>query len=307
MDFMKGLAALILAAIFGGLGPIFGKYALGSFSAVAVSFFRGVMAALILGGILWLRGMRLNFDSWKKTFWLGVFASGNIFFFIFGLERTTAIVSPLLYLLVPAVVLLLARIFFKEKITKQKIIGIGIGIFGALFIIWRSYSAESLSLGTPFGNFLILLGVFSWSCYLFVSQRMREKFLPEELTFYSMLMAAVLALAPFSWQAKQGSWLQGPILLSAVLGVILMALANSIFMVYFYQLGVRRTSAFTAGIVSYLTPLVTTLAAAVFLGERLSWELIFGGGLIMAGIFISVVLAEEQGKEYVYSHEEKQG
>jgi drug/metabolite transporter (DMT)-like permease len=48
-----------------------------------------------------------------------------------------------------------------------------------------------------------------------------------------------------------------------------------------YEIGPSRTS-----MVTYMFPLVGVLLGIIFLGEHLSWQVVVGGLLILAGIYI---------------------
>jgi len=47
-------------------------------------------------------------------------------------------------------------------------------------------------------------------------------------------------------------------------------------------------TAWRAAVVQLLTPVLTTMAAVIMLGESMSWRLILAGGLIVSGVLLSL-------------------
>jgi drug/metabolite transporter (DMT)-like permease len=50
-------------------------------------------------------------------------------------------------------------------------------------------------------------------------------------------------------------------------------------------------TAWRAAVVQLMTPVLTTVAAIVMLGETMSWRLVIAGGLIVGGVLLSVTAA----------------
>jgi len=63
------------------------------------------------------------------------------------------------------------------------------------------------------------------------------------------------------------------------------------------QVGVKRTNAFIASLFQYVAPFIATSAAIPLLGEKVTWELVVGGILILLGVFIATTFG--QVKEYI--------
>ena len=89
----------------------------------------------------------------------------NMLAFFKGLQYTTPINGAVIMNTVPIIVLILSAIILREPIKKIKVLGVGLGLSGALML---SLYGESSTNGTNIilGNFLIFINTSSYSYYL---------------------------------------------------------------------------------------------------------------------------------------------
>lgn len=286
------IPALVLAAIFGGVAPVFAKFALKEFDPISIVAIRFISAFFILLPILiYKKQFKIPKKDILKVSFAGLLFAGNVFFFILGLQFTTAIASQLLYLLVPLITLWLSKIFFGEKFSFWQILGTIIGIFGGSIILGKSLTAKELiySLGSFKGNIIILLGSFSWSGYLIWSKTLNKKYSPLTLTTFSAFVTALISL-PFL--AKEASYglvpISGPTQ-TGVISLLALIFLNSIGCFFLYQWGTKYSSAFTAASVIYISPLAGMVVAIPVLGERLTLSIIISAAFIFLSLFFATI------------------
>lgn len=282
----------MLATLLGTVAPLFAKYAETSFSPLTMTLLRVWLASLILlpitvrgvpGGLHWRRFLRCLPVS------LGY--CGNIIFFSMGIESTTAMSSQLLYLLVPVLVLIASRFFFLEKLTWSKLLGTALGISGAVLVVIGSLKGNVAdSLGTPFGNGMILLAVCSWTVFLLFSRSQSQVFHPLELTCYALLTASLIVPFLTLPDVLQHHALQGPLTWLAIFGALSMALFVSVARDITFQWGIKGSSAFVASALGFAGPFLTVGYAIPLLGEQLTINLIISGILTTLGILFAVIL-----------------
>lgn len=95
-------------------------------------------------------------DKWL-LFLLGAFGLyGFMFLYLAGLSKTTPVSSSIFTSLQPIWVFLIMIFFYKEKATWKKIIGISIGLVGALVCILTQQS-DDLASDAFMGNMLCLI------------------------------------------------------------------------------------------------------------------------------------------------------
>ena len=105
---------------------------------------------------------------------LGVAANQLLFFH--GLNLTSPIDASIIITAIPIVVLIFSAIILKEKITKNKLLGLAIGGTGAVLLIWYGNSAKGTS--SLLGNLLIFLNACSYGLYLVLVKPLMKKYSP---------------------------------------------------------------------------------------------------------------------------------
>ena len=112
-------------------------------------------------------------DKWL-LFLLGALGLyGFMFLYLAGLSKTTPVSSSIFTSLQPIWVFLMMIFFYKEKATTKKIIGISIGLIGALVCILTQQS-DDLASDAFTGNMLCLLSSVVYAVYLILSQRISD-------------------------------------------------------------------------------------------------------------------------------------
>jgi len=290
------ILALALSVVCSSFAALFAKYALESFSPFSMTALRVWIASIVMlpiairavpGGLRW--------SSFRRALPMSLCYTGNITFFALGIGFTTALTSQLLYLLVPVLVLIGARLFFKEGLTPAKITGTALGIVGVCFVLLGSLQGQlANSLGTPIGNLLILLAALSWSAFSLLAQRQSRSYHPLELSCYALLTSSAILPLLVLPDILRHQALEQPLSWLAVIGVFGMALFVSVGRDIAFQWGVKGSSAFIASTLGFLGPFLTVAYAIPLLGERLSINLLISGALILAGLFFAVILPARQ-------------
>lgn len=103
---------------------------------------------------------------------LGVAANQLLFFH--GLNLTSPIDASIIIIAIPIVVLIFSAIILKEKITRNKLLGIAVGGVGAIALIAYGNKAEGTS--SLLGNALIFLNACSYGLYLVLVKPLMKKY-----------------------------------------------------------------------------------------------------------------------------------
>jgi drug/metabolite transporter (DMT)-like permease len=223
---------------------------------------------------------------WPLIAILGLGLGLNVTLFSFGLQRTTIIASQLIYVVTPIVVSLLAYFLIGEKITKQKAIGIALSLIGIFILMYYSYSpSERQSLGTAYGNFLILIGMFGYSCYMAFSKKFIKHISLLELVaitnFSLTLFLSPLLLYALSNQENLVGMSASSLLASVLIG------ACTVITISLIQLSVKHLTAATASLGTIIGPEFAALTGILFYDEKLSLVLITSLLLSVSGVLVS--------------------
>ncbi|MDO8621594.1 MAG: DMT family transporter [Candidatus Levybacteria bacterium] len=281
-----GLLALFVAGFIGGQSTLLLKIGIKDFPPLLFTCLRFIIATTVLLPFFILQKEKLKRPDIKQLSLQSIFFAGNVGIFSIASQHTGAIMSQILYTIVPLVVSVLSYFILNEKFTRHKIIGLIIAMGGIIFLIQQSASKmDILSLGTPLGNFLTLLAVLSWAVYMVLSKKLTRVYSPVTTSFVSYAITAfiLLILVPIEQSVR-------PLILShvtplGVLSLFTIGIISSALMFFLIQFAIKRTSAFTASFFQYLGPLSAAITAIPFLGEKLTGGLIISGVLVIFGVF----------------------
>jgi drug/metabolite transporter (DMT)-like permease len=177
-----------------------------------------------------------------------------------------------------ATVIALLTVFRSEKVSRNQIAGLFVGIIGTLTLIgvWQGIETDS---------WIAVAGiVFAATCYGFGGPFIRKFVEPrghplEVAAFGQIAAAAALLLpvyltepvgtGPFTWQST------GAILMLGIFG-------TGIAYTMYYPL-LKQVGSAVSSTVTLLAPLVAVTLGVLVLGEKLSWYEPVGGFIILIG------------------------
>src|SRR5687767_10674412 len=103
----------------------------------------------------------------------------------------------------------------------------------------------------------------SWVFYILITKKLYKKYPPETILIYSFLISSVV-FAPLALMENLNSttWLN-QLNMAGIFGLLYIGIFASVIAFIAYLRGLHATSAFAAGVVLYLQPIITTIVAAV--------------------------------------------
>lgn len=118
---------------------------------------------------------------------------GFMFLYLIGLSKTTPVSSSIFTSLEPIWVFVIMIVFYKEKVSVKKIVGMAIGLVGALVCILTQKS-DDLASDAFTGNMLCLLSSVAYAIYLVMSQRILANVGAMTMLRYTFTGAAITGL-----------------------------------------------------------------------------------------------------------------
>ena len=285
-----GVLALLVAVACWGPAPVITKLALYEVPEFSFAFLGRFLACLILVAIFVPQGfLKIR----KKDLPLLILAglAGSVFnvgFFIFGIQKTGAADAQAIFSIGPVVNAILAHFILKEKIKPIQAVGVSLGFSGAVLIALRTFfESGKLSQGNLFGDLLIFISSLSWVFYILISKRLSKNYSPQTITLYSFLVSSIM-FAPFALfeNISDSSWLER-VSVQGIFGIFYIGVFASVIAFIAYQVGLRLTSAFSAGVILYLNPVVTTIFAVFVLGEKITAPFLIGAFFIIFGSIVA--------------------
>ncbi|WP_205752615.1 DMT family transporter [Cryptosporangium phraense] len=283
-----GEPALLLAATIFGVGTTVSVVALRAVRPVDLLAVEISGAAVLLVIAALARG-RLRRRGAGRQMLVGALVPGLAFLFgDLGLARTSASSGSLLLAAEPLLSVLLAVVLLRERLSGRAVAALLLGLIGGALVALGPRGRSD----TTLGNALVLLAVAASALYLIATRRFNEDDDGLNASAWQSTGGA-LSVAPF----VVGSWSTGGTRLdtagaSAWVACLAVVVCGAIGGVLFNR-GIARVPAARAGQLDNLTPLVGTLTAVVFLGDRPSVIQLAGGVAVLAGLALLLRFQEE--------------
>ena len=214
---------------------------------------------------------------------LGVY--GYMCLYLVGLSKTTPVSSSIFSTLQPVWVFLIAVLFYQEKVTWMKVVGILIGLGGALLCI-STQQSDDLASDALTGNLLCLGSSVMYAVYLVISNRILKsvgmftllKYVFTGAAFSSLIMACFITL-PIHWLP-----------LCVLLFVLIFPTVISYLLI---PVGLKYLNTTIVAIYGYLILIVATIVSLSIGQDRFSWTQLSAMLLICIGVYL-VEIAERK-------------
>jgi drug/metabolite transporter (DMT)-like permease len=277
---------LILASMW-GCSFAFIKVALGAFAPNQVALGRLAVGALVISGVLVLRGG----SAPPRRVW-GHIAVASLFgnampfvLFALGEQYTTASIAGVIQGVTPLVTLGLATLAVSaERATVQKTVGLVIGFLGLVGVV-GPWNAEGF--GSVAGQLLCVGAAASYAVsFVYVRRFIAPHKVPAlavtagQLSSATVLMGVATAFT--SGFAVSGRVSVGPVLALLALGAVSTGTAFVLLNRLIADEGATMASA-----VNYLVPVFSVIVGAVFLGESVTWNVPVGGAVVILGLALA--------------------
>jgi drug/metabolite transporter (DMT)-like permease len=159
-----------------------------------------LLRVLGAGALFWilraLRPERISLSDLGRLALCGFFGVAlNQLMFFHGLMRTTPINASIIMVATPILVLVLAAVLLKERVTYTKMLGVALGAAGALALIALKPNA-AITGATRLGDLFILINATSYGIYLVLVKPLMRKYSAVTVMSWSFLVGLAFVL-PF--------------------------------------------------------------------------------------------------------------
>lgn len=187
----------------------------------------------------------------------------------------------------PIVILLLSRVVYGERFTVKRLAGMCVAMAGILLLISRGDFQKLARLEIAGGDLWTLGCMLSFAVYSLLMRRRSPSITPAVFNAVVFFLGLVYAL-PLVFAEL---WLLPPPVFSLPLlgGIIYAGLGCSTAAFWLWTIGIDRIGPVRAGIVYYSLPLFAAIMANLALNEAVTSIQVYGGALIIGGIFVATV------------------
>lgn len=285
--------ALLIAHLIWGANFVVAKVTLQEFPPMSLAFLRFGLAIILITPFFLAERKKIKVDRKDLPGLIGVgvlIITLNVAFFFEGIVRTTAINASVLTLIIPALSVLFGWAFLKEKIFIINLVGIAIGILGALVLI----KLPEILLGEIpgkeiIGNLLIILASICWVLGSVFARKLLKKYSSLLVTAIAFLVGTItFALPALKEYIQNPEWVNN-ITMLGFFGLLYMTLLSSISAYLLFEWGLSQTSVNKANLFHYVEPFIAALLAITILSEKITPPFIFGSILIVAGVYLGTL------------------
>lgn len=304
---------LLMYALFASVLTV-GKHTLQSVDPFFLTGIRMLIAGFILLIYQLITNRKKIYLPKKLIFLVCGLAVFNVFitnaFEFWGLQYMETAKTSLIYSFSPFFAILLSYLFFKEKMSTKKWIGLVVGVIGFSLIFWAP-GQERRSLFGPISLPEIAVSISAFTCVVgwIIMKRLITKYNYPFMTAntFSFLIAGVLSLISSvfveSWQ---------PIPVSSfypfLFGMLYIAIIHNVICYNLYGWSLKRFSVSFMVFAGFSNPPFTAIFGWFFLEESVAPTFFISLALIIIGIFIysheEIVLRRALGK-YARDRSEK--
>lgn len=270
-----------LSLLWGG-SFFFVEVALEGLAPLTIVWCRVALAALLLAGVLRLRGLGVPRGAtvWVALFGMG-FLNNVVPFTLFALAQgqITGALAAILNATTPLFTVIAAHLLTAdERITPAKLLGLFLGFSGVVLMLWSATATGEL-----WAKAACLLAAVSYALAAIWGRRFRRLGVAPLGTAFGQVAASALMLAPV-WLLVDRPWtMEAPELrvVGAVVGIA--ALSTALAYVIYFRL-LASAGATNLALVTFLIPVSATFLGVLLLGERLLVPHLAGFGLVTLGL-----------------------
>ena len=250
--------------------------------------------------VFWFLGLFVKAKSIEKSDYKRIIAAAffgvglNMLTFFKGLSYTTPISASVMMVMSPILVLIFASILLKEKIIPRKILGVVIGLIGAIILIVYGNSTSSNPENMMLGNFLVFINATSYAMYLVLVKKLIVKYNPIVFVKWLYLFGMFFVL-PFGFnELLEVKWQIMPtnIYLKAAFVVLFTTCITYLFNLF----ALSKLKPTTVSVFIYLQPVIASIYALIVGSDSLNMIKISATLLIFFGVYLVTKQVQNSAK-----------
>ena len=207
----------------------------------------------------------------------------NQLMFFKGLNYTNPINAAVIMTSTPILVLIMAAVLIKERITTKKAAGIVVGLIGTLLIL---LVGKKLSFGsnTFLGDLMVWVNASSYGVYLVLISPFMKKYHPLTVIKWIFLFGLIQVL-PFGFtEFTEIEWSTFPT--HIIWAVVFVVVGLSFFAYLFNTVALKYVSPSVVSTYIYLQPVIASIFAVMLGKDHLDWIKVVSAVLICTGVYL---------------------
>lgn len=275
---------LLIVSLIGG-GSFAVKLGLQGIPPLKMALFRCILGVIFVGGAGFYYGMsmRMRFEEFRRLLLIAALYTSHTIAQNIGTQHTTAARSTIFFTLYPLFVVLFGHFYLpNDRLTKTKTLGI-LTAFGGVFLAIMPNLQGGNVTGYLIGDLIVILS----ACFLGLRITLTKVFV-QEIHPYRLLVWLLGLNIPCFYILGRIFESDKPIewTLASTAGLIYQGWIITGFCFLGLTWTLRRYKASKLVVFSFLMPLSGVLFSHLFLGDKLTLDLLAGTALVAMGIYL---------------------
>ena len=262
------------------------------YAFILLRVFGGTLVFWTFG--LFIKKQKIEKSDYKKIVLASFFGiTLNMLSFFKGLSLTTPISASVMMVTSPIMVLLFSSLLIRKVIGKQRVLGVFIGLIGALLLITFGSSSDGNTTNSNWGNFLVFVNAASYGLYLVLAKNLIIKYHPIVFVKWMYLFGLVFVI-PFGYhELMEVAWQKIPSNIYWNIGFVIIFTTCVTYAFNLY--GLSKLKPTTVSVFIYLQPVIATIYALTVGSDSLNLVKISATLLIFLGVYLVTKQVQKSG------------
>jgi len=274
---LKLFVLICVALLFLSANSILARMAIvtQNIDAFTFTFLRIISGSILLFIIYFYRKKRVDISlkkNWISGFMLFLYA----ICFSYSYINMLAGIGTLILFAVVQLSMILIALFYKEKMSLNKTIGILVAFSGLVYLL---YPKEDFTI-SYFHTFLMVISGTAWGVYSVLGKSSTSAIFNTTDNFFKASIFTLIFMLMFISEVHLD-------LYTFCLAITSGAITSALGYLLWYEI-LPKIEIITASVLQLLVPIIAIFLSILFLDESLTFELIVSTILILVGIFIAL-------------------
>ena len=274
---IKLFILIFIALLFLATNSILCKMAISTqnIDAFSFTFLRILSGSVLLLSVYFFKNKNLKFSfkkNWLSSFMLFLYA----ICFSYSYINMFAGIGTLILFAVVQISMILIALFYKEKLTINKFLGVLVAFGGLAFLL---YPKEDFSISL-FHTFLMVISGIAWAVYSVIGKSSTNALLNTTDNFFKATIFAIIFMLFFINEFKFD-------LYTSFLAILSGSVTSGLGYLIWYEV-LPKIQITTASILQLIVPILAIFLSVIILDEKFSFELGISTFIILFGIFLAL-------------------
>ena len=205
--------------------------------------------------------------------------------FLIGIPHITPMDCSIMTAMSPIYTMIVAAIVIKEPVSLKKAGGVALSFAGIIYLILsKSSTPGGVTESTPFGIFMIVLNILSFSMYLGIFKPLIAKYSVVTFMKWIFLFSACVSIPISAKGLINVEWTEIPSIQYAELAYLIVC---ATFITYFLiPVSQKRIRPTLVSMYSYVQPIIAIVISIAIGMDVLTWQKVMAAVMVFAGVIV---------------------